>query len=197
MKELGSPPTLLKHAFDWNNFEYDDVTYHYQLAVNNTMVYLKDNISEKTKGSFEGLIRIDDSCYPCEVEAKMNNNHTYTTFRYRINSYLYTLSHETQNQKTSINYEVRIDEEVALTESVGLKFNNNTFEASFSNKNLLTEVERERSFTHKTGENTVRVDYVKKSESKNVHYENIKLTTSTGKSLSRTYSYEGVEDIVI
>lgn len=186
------------YAFDTTMFSYDDTTYRYQLSVNNTTVYLKDNISGiGTKGTFEGLIRIDDSCYPCEVVSRVNNNHVYTTFRYRINSRLYSLSHETQNQRTTISYEIREDEEVSEIHSVILKYNDNTFSASFTNEDKVLEVEKERNFVHKDQTDYVSVEFKKKTISKNIHYTNIKLTTSSGKRLSRTYTYDDLEPIVI
>ena len=186
------------YSFESTSFKYDDVNYHYQLSVNNTQVYLKDNISEiKTRGTFEGLIRVDDNCYPCEIVAKVNRNNVSTAFNYRINTYYYSLSTDTLNQRTKITHKTYIDEELAETNSVDLNYNKNIFIASFDNDNVVTGVDKERSFTHKEKENTISVEYVKRSESENIHLNNIKLSVSTDRARHHTYSYDGFDDVVI
>ena len=185
------------YSFDSTRFSYDDVTYKYQLSVNNTMLYLKDNISEiKTHGTYEGLISVDDNCYPCEIIAKVNRNHVSTTFNYRINTYFYSLSTDTLNQKTKITHKTYIEEELAETNSVELSYNKNIFTASFSNDDVVAEVDKERSFTHKVDESLINVEYVERSEARNLHYTNIKLSVGSGRTRQHTYSYDGV-DIVI
>lgn len=186
------------YAFDSTRFNYDDVMYKYQLCVNNTTVFLKDNISEiNTKGTFNGLIRIDDNYYPCEIDSKVNNNHVRTEFKYRIGTSFYTLNHETLNQKTRIRYTVAMDEILSLVESVELKYNSNIFSAIFVSEDPLLEIDRERAFSHKDSDNFISVDYVKNTLSTNVHYENIHLTVSSQRAPNRTYTYEDLDPIVI
>ena len=186
------------YTLDSAKFKFDGTYYNYELFVNNTTIYLKDNLSKiSKKGIYDGLIRVDDKCYPCEIEAKVNKNHVSTAFRYRISNQLYELYHEELNQKTRITYKTYIDEEIALTNYVDLSYNSNIFNASFVNDDVILDVNKERSFSHKNQEKFVSVDYKKKTETNNVHYENIKLTVSSTRSRSHTYSYDGVEDVVL
>lgn len=186
------------YTFDSTRFKFDETNYKYQLSVNNTTVYLKDNISEISKrGTYEGLIQIDDNYYACEIESKVSRNNVSTTFKYRINNYFYTLSHEVLNQKTRIEHEVFIDEELCFSNYVDVSYNNNKFTCSIQNDDQINELKKERTFSKKSSEDVINVDYVKRSESSNVHYENIKLKVSTTKARSHTYSYDGVEDVVL
>lgn len=191
-------PTGFNYSFESTQFKFDDVNYRYQLSVNNTIVYLKDNISElKTRGTYEGLIRLDDNCYPCEIVAKVNRNNVSTTFNYRINTYFYSLTTSTLNKKTTISHKMYIDEELAETNTVDLSYNDNIYRVSFSNDDVVNSVDRERSFTRKSKEQTINVEYIKRSDQKNIHYTNITLSVSTDRARHHTYSYDGLDDVVI
>ena len=187
------------YSFDSNLFNFDGVNYRYQLTVNNTTILLKDNISEiKTRGTFEGIIHLNDDYYPCEVVSSVNKNHVSTVFKYRISNYVCELSHLVQNQKTRIISKVSVDEELTQSNYVTLSYNDNIFNALFSSDDNILDLSKERNFTHKANEDYIAVDYAKRLGSQHIQYQNIKLKVSSGtKAHSHVYSYDGVEDVII
>ena len=187
------------YSFASTRFSFDNVMYKYQLSVNNTLLYLKDNISEiKERGTYEGLISLNDNCYPCEINAKVNRNVVSTSFVYRVDSNLHTLSHHELNEKTIITHQMEIDGQLAKNNSVALSNVNNTFTASFINDDKLTSVEKERSFIHSSNANEITINYSRRQgENPADRYDGIKLKLDNKRSTIHTYSYDGVDDVII
>ena len=182
------------YTFDSTSFRFDDRNYRYELSVNNTLVYLKDNLSEiKTKGVYEGLIRLGDHCYPCEITATVSKNVVSTTFDYRVGSALHSLYTKTANQVTTITHQTKINDDISEIKSVKLLSDANTFTASFIDDDKLAEVNKERSFSYTKGNDFVGVSY-KKNE--NV-YSGIKLRLSNNRARQHIYSLEGLEDVIL
>lgn len=187
------------YSFASTRFSFDNVMYKYQLSVNNTLIYLKDNISEiKERGTYEGLISLNDNCYPCEINAKVNRNVVSTSFVYRVDSNLHTLSHHELNEKTIITHQMEIDGQLAKNNSVALSNVNNTFTASFINDDKLTSVKKERSFTHEKNASEITINYSRRQgENPAQSYDGIKLKLDSKRASIHTYSYDGVDDVII
>jgi|GEM_PF-3574691 len=187
------------YSFDSTRFSFDNVMYKYQLSVNNTLIYLKDNISEiKERGTYVGLISLNDNCYPCEINAKATRNVVSTSFVYRVDTCLHTLSHHELNEKTIITHQMDIDGQLAKNNSVALSNVNNTFTASFVNDDKLTSVEKERSFIHEKNASTITINYSRRqAENPAQSYDGIKLKLDSKRSTIHTYSYDGVDDVII
>ena len=186
------------YSFDATKYEYRNKTYRYQLYVNNTTIYLTDNLNKVTSdGVFEGLIRLDDRSYQCEIQTKANNGYVSTQFKYRNNDTFYTLSHKTTDGVTSIINEVDYIAESTSAHvkktSANISFVGNIFTAAFDTTNFSEETSHERKFIHNISENYVNVEYKRNSET----YSGIKLKLASGKANKRTYSCSGFEDVIL
>ncbi len=185
----------LNYTFDSSVFSYDDVNYRYELSVNNTTVYLKDNLSEiKSKGVYEGLIRVSDTCYPCEINAQVSHNVVSTTFTYRVSSYIHSLTTKTSDEVTTITHQIKINDDISEIKSVSLLNKGKKFSASFKNDDRLSELTKERSFSYISGDDFISVDYRKNETT----YSGIKLRVDTStRARKHVYSFEGVTDVVL
>lgn len=189
----------LSYHFETVDFRYSNVKYPYQLSVNNTIIHLKDNISQiKKSGTYDGVICMDDTFYPCEIVSSLISNYVATTFNYRVDDCIYSISKQTLYNTTTINYFTTIDEEVFQVRNVSLKYANGKFDASFLNDDKVLGVKTNRSFSYLDNANSINVNYLKHTSEKDITYNGIKLTIDTKTRFNKhVYSYEDLENVVI
>lgn len=186
------------YSFKSDRFEFDNVIYKYQLNVNGSSVYLKDNISNlKERGTYEGLIRLSDQYYPCEIESKVVRNKVQTSFKYRIGTSFYQLGSEKLGDNVKISLKSYFEEELSKTYSIELTKSKTNFVASIRQENDLTDVKSEHTFTQVSGVSSISLDYLKQTLDEEIRYQNITLSFTSGRGHSHVYSYEGLDNIVI
>lgn len=187
------------YSFDARQYKYNKTVYKYELVVNNTTLYLLDDLSKaKDENVYEGLIRLNDNCYQCEIASKVyENNYIQTEFTYRINTYYYTFFHSSLNGKTSIQNKVFTEDEPIETNSVEIEVGANSFTASFTKNEQKIDSVMKNTFVSSTNAKLISVSYKQgnKANPEAISYQNISLDTGGDKGIIRTYSYEGLEPV--
>lgn len=183
---------------DGLNYQLDSISqkiygekYHYQVEVNNSILYVKEDLRDvKKSGKFDAILFLDDYYYPSAITAKVSKGVLTTSLSYMIGNSTYVVGHEVKGENITISQKIYEDESLIHEDATNINGAKQSFVAEISHENRVDEVKKTSKFSLKNKANSFGVNYSRKISGDTLEYDDILLEVDSSRAGKPTHTYK-------